>query len=437
MNTEIFGTFGPACRKENILEQMIKAGMTGIRLNLSHTTLPESAEYIEAYQKASEACGVFPQILIDMKGPELRVGRLRECIKLPEVSVYNQEDNKKLPNLSVNNSENGEKLPSLSIYTDKIDEKLSSLSLYNDKVDRKLSFVSLYEMCGRKEPNVVFCTQEKYDKLSSLSIYNNDNNQKLPSLSLYIPVPDEALAVLEIGDEVLLDDGKILLKVIEKEADAQENVRGENIEEENCEQKFSGSVKARILRGGTLASGKSIKIRDKYVNLPPLTMHDIENIKVAEQYGVTALMQPFVLSGEDIREVRRTLKEYGAEDILIFAKIENRMGVAHLQDILPEADVIVIARGDLGNDMPLWELPRVQKEIEKACRRAGKPYIVVTQMLASMEENPVPTRAEVSDIYHAVFHGAWGVMLTGETAVGKYPVEAVTYLANTAREAER
>ncbi len=101
-----------------------------------------------------------------------------------------------------------------------------------------------------------------------------------------------------------------------------------------------------------------------------------------------------------------------------------------------EADVIIIARGDLGNDMPLWELPRVQKRIEDACHKAGKPYIVVTQMLASMERNPVPTRAEVSDIYHAVYHGAWGVMLTGETAVGAYPVEAIRYLANTAEVAK-
>ena len=108
------------------------------------------------------------------------------------------------------------------------------------------------------------------------------------------------------------------------------------------------------------------------------------------------------------------------------------MGVANMDSIIPEADVIVIARGDLGNDMPLWELPKVQKEIEVACKKYNKPYIVVTQMLASMENNPVPTRAEVSDIFHAVYHGAWGVMVTGETAIGKYPVEVIKYLKNTA-----
>ena len=97
--------------------------------------------------------------------------------------------------------------------------------------------------------------------------------------------------------------------------------------------------------------------------------------------------------------------------------------------------MIIIARGDLGNDMPLWELPAVQKKIENICKKYDKPYMVVTQMLSSMEQNPVPTRAEVSDIFHAVYHGAAAVMVTGETAIGKYPVEVIRYLANTAKEA--
>ena len=132
--------------------------------------------------------------------------------------------------------------------------------------------------------------------------------------------------------------------------------------------------------------------------------------------------------------MRRLLQENGAGHVTIFAKIESREGIAQLEEILPHADVIVIARGDLGNDMPLWQLPAAQKRIAEACRAAGKPFVVVTQMLASMEQAPVPTRAEVSDIFNAVADGAWGVMLTGETAVGKYPVEAVRYLANTAAE---
>ena len=181
---------------------------------------------------------------------------------------------------------------------------------------------------------------------------------------------------------------------------------------------------------------KSIKIVDVNVPMPVLTDHDIRNIRQAKEYGVTALMQPFVFSGEDLKQVRKILKQENAEHLQVFAKIENRIGVENLQSILPEADLLVIARGDLGNDMPLWELPVVQKKIENVCKKYGKPYMVVTQMLASMEQNPIPTRAEVSDVFHAVYHGAEAVMVTGETAVGKYPVEVIRYLANTAKEAE-
>lgn len=332
MKTRIYGTFGPACASEEILGQMIVAGMTGMRLNLSHTALAESEEYIRNYQSAATKLGITPEILIDMQGPELRIGKLEEPVHLEEGTC------------------------------------------------------------------IFLVTQDA----------PMDERKK------QIPVPEEVIKALEPEDEVLLDDGKILLRV------------------EICDERVS----AKVLRGGILHSHKSIKIIGKNISLPPLTAHDIANIKVAKDFGVTALMQPFVFSGAQLQEVRIVLKQYGAEHVRIFAKIENRLGIERIEDILPEADVIIIARGDLGNDMPLWELPKAQKQVEAACHKAGKPYIVVTQMLASMETNPVPTRAEVSDIYHAVYHGAWGVMLTGETAVGKYPVEAVRYLANTAKEAE-
>ncbi|MBP3678470.1 MAG: pyruvate kinase [Agathobacter sp.] len=330
MKTEIFGTFGPACASEEKIKEMIKAGMTGMRLNLSHSTLSASENYIEAYRNVAKELEVEPQILIDMQGPELRIGTLEGSMDLA------------------------------------IGERI----VFGDRA---------------------------------------------------IPIPEGLMDVMQAGDEVLLDDGKILAEVIGED--------GTLFPGEKC-------VVAQVRRAGILQSHKSIKITGKNIAMPVLTEHDLANIKQARDYGVTALMQPFVLNGEDLRYVRSVLKEHGAEDIKIFAKIENRLGVENLENILPEADVIVIARGDLGNDMPLWELPRVQKEIELACHKAGKPYIVVTQMLASMENNPVPTRAEVSDIFHAVFHGAYGIMVTGETAVGKYPVAAIQYLANTAKEAE-
>lgn len=322
LKTEIYGTFGPSCKSREVLEEMIKAGMTGMRLNLSHTTLEKSREYIDNYKTAAENQGVVPQILIDMQGPELRVGDM--------------------------------------------DEKILHIG-----------------------------------DIVHLGVGG-------------IPVPSAVLAAIETGNEVLLDDGKIKVCIEEVTPDG---------------------AFAKVLIGGVLKPHKSIKIVDVNVSMPVLTEHDIRNIRLAKEYGVTALMQPFVFSGEDLKQVRSILKEEKAEHLQIFAKIENRIGVEHLENILLEADLLVIARGDLGNDMPLWELPAVQKKIENICKKYDKPYMVVTQMLSSMEQNPVPTRAEVSDIFHAVYHGAAAVMVTGETAIGKYPVEVIRYLANTAKEA--
>lgn len=341
---QIYGTFGPSCKSEEVLEEMIKAGMTGMRLNLSHTTLEKSKEYIENYRRVAERKKVIPQILIDMQGPELRIGEMQDI-------TLNQ----------------GELICLVS------DEKLVG---------------------------------------SKGSVRNID---EFP-IEKAVPIPMAVMQAISPEKEVLLDDGKIRVRIME------------------AAERYA---KAEVLVGGILKSHKSIKIVDVNVDMPVLTEHDIHNIRMAKEYGVTALMQPFVFSGEDLRKVREVLKEEQAEHLQIFAKIENKIGVENLDTILPEADLIVIARGDLGNDMPLWELPAIQKKIENICKKYGKPYMVVTQMLASMEQNPIPTRAEVSDIFHAVYHGAEAVMVTGETAVGKYPVEAIRYLSNTAKEAVR
>jgi pyruvate kinase len=329
--TEIYGTLGPACASREILEQMFRVGLTGMRLNLSHTGLKESEALVENYRQAAAEVGVIPQLLIDMQGPELRIGKIKGARTLCE------------------------------------------------------------------KDQVILSIQE-HEKTAA------------------IPVPEAVLNALEVGDEVLLNDGRILLRI-------------DKIDEKRAS--------AQVLRGGNLSGHKSIKIVDKQVEMPVLTPHDVENIRLAKAYGVTGLMQPFVKSGTELARVRKILAENHVEHVKIFAKLENRLAVDNLDSILQEADVVIIARGDLGNDMPLWELPGVQKDIEQACKKAGKPFVVVTQMLTSMEENPVPTRAEVSDIFNAVVDGAYGVMITGESAVGKYPVEAIRYLKNTAHSAER
>ena len=202
-------------------------------------------------------------------------------------------------------------------------------------------------------------------------------------------------------------------------------------------EKGKGPVYAEVIRGGVLQGRKSIALPGAEVWPPTLTDTDLINIQAAREYGVTGLMQPFVRNEKDLQTVRNALDAAGAGYIRILAKIENQEGVRHIERLLPFAEEFVIARGDLGNSMPLWELPAVQKELSKAIKASGKDLMIVTQMLASMEHFSVPTRAEVSDIFNAVLDGADSVMVTGETAVGDYPVEVIRYLANTANEAEK
>ena len=322
---DIYGTLGPKCSTKEILTEMFDAGMTGVRLNLSHITLHHAARQIETLHAAANACGKTAQLLIDMQGPELRIGVLETPLVLTE---------------------------------------------------------------------------------GETAILGKGG----------IPVPELVLPALEPGQEVLLDDGKILLEVL-------------SVQEKG--------VKAQILRGGTLSSRKSIALPGSALHPPTMTEVDRENISTAMKYGVTAVMQPFVRDRRDLETVRATLDASGGASIQLFAKIENMEGVSNLDDLIPACDEIVIARGDLGNAMPLWELPRVQKIISSGCRKANRKFMVVTQMLASMEHSAVPTRAEVSDIFNAVCDGAASVMVTGETAVGEHPVETIRYLANTVREAQR
>ena len=292
---EFYGTIGPACAQLETLQRMVEAGMTGIRMNLSHGPLSAHKDWLDIIH----AVGI-PQLLIDLQGPELRIGTLPQPL------------------------------------------------------------------------------------------------------------------VLEPGQSLLLDDGRLLVQVAEADGAA---------------------LQCTVVRGGTLQSRKSLAAPGLTVASPTLTEEDLQNLQLAGACGVTGVMLPFVRGAEDIRTLRRALEQAGAGQIRIFAKIESLAGVQALPEFLPLVDEVVIARGDLGNAMPLWELPRCQKQLSAVCRSAGVPFMVVTQMLDSMCSRAVPTRAEVSDIYNAVADGASSVMLTGETAAGQYPVEAMEYLVRTARTA--
>lgn len=320
---KLYGTLGPACNDVNILCKMIESGMTGIRLNLSHGSIFDFSEYLEKLNEAEQKCGKKMELVIDMEGPEMRIGKLERPIVLAEHELV---------------------------------------------------------VLGRE-----------------------------------IPLERSIVEQLEEGLVCRLDDGKIELHIQDKVDDG-----------------FVCIVK----RGGTLLSRKSFTVIGKTFTRFILTKQDIENIYNARKHGVSSILQPFVHSASDVKKVRDILKNQGCENVTVMAKIEDEMGLNNMYEIVEASDRVIFARGDLGNNIDMWKLPKMQKRLAAVCNELGKPFIVATQLLASMEKNNTPTRAEMNDIFNCAADGADGLMLTGETAIGDYPAEAIYFLKMASFEAE-
>lgn len=217
------------------------------------------------------------------------------------------------------------------------------------------------------------------------------------------------------GSRILLDDGLIELEVIsttEKE------------------------ILTKVLNNGELKSKKGVNVPGVSVNLPGITEKDAKDILFGIEQGIDFIAASFVRRSSDVLEIRELLEKNGAPDIMIIPKIENREGVDNIDEILNVSDGMMVARGDLGVEIPAEEVPLVQKQLIKKCNAAGKPVITATQMLDSMQRNPRPTRAEASDVANAIFDGTDAIMLSGETAAGDYPVEAVKTMNRIATRTE-
>ncbi|MBQ6991859.1 MAG: pyruvate kinase [Clostridia bacterium] len=209
---------------------------------------------------------------------------------------------------------------------------------------------------------------------------------------------------VSVGTTVLINDGTIELKVIEIK---------------------DGDIICTVIHGGKLTDRKSVNVPNLILHLPSITEKDVEDIKYGIKVGFDYIAASFVRKPEDINAIREVLKENGGEHIKIIAKIENREGIDNFDKILEVSDGIMVARGDLGVEIPMEQVPIYQKQFIKKCYKTGKPVITATQMLESMIQNPRPTRAEVSDIANAIYDGTSCIMLSGETATGSYPVECV------------
>jgi len=220
---------------------------------------------------------------------------------------------------------------------------------------------------------------------------------------------------ISVGDVVLVDNGVMRLLVLEKKRNR---------------------IRCKVLTKGVLGSRRHINLPGVRVNLPPLTQKDLKDIALGVELNVDFVALSFARKKSDLQALRRVLIKAGSRAQVV-AKIEDQSAVRQIDQMIDEADVVMIARGDLGIECPMEELPIIQRKIVKRCLRIGKPVIVATHMLESMIQNPVPTRAEVTDVANAVFEQADAIMLSGETSTGCYPVECVKVFDRVARRIER
>ena len=249
----------------------------------------------------------------------------------------------------------------------------------------------------------------KKGELLKLTTEDITGNWEMLSIN-YKPLPEEA----KPGEKILLDDGNIELKVLEIE---------------------NGIITCRILNGGTIRSFRGINLPDTTISTPSLTEKDIQDLSFGLAKDVDFVALSFVRKAEDIIDLKDRIKKAG-KDIFVVAKIEKPEAIENIDSIIAATDGIMVARGDLGAETSPQEVPILQKKIIHKCNLANKPVITATQMLESMISKPRPTRAEANDVANAIFDGTDAVMLSGETAMGEYPVEAVTIMANIAQRTE-
>ncbi|MCI6689446.1 MAG: pyruvate kinase [Candidatus Choladocola sp.] len=221
---------------------------------------------------------------------------------------------------------------------------------------------------------------------------------------------------VEPGDSILIDDGLIGMEVV-------------RIDESD--------IVCRVKNGGFISNHKGVNVPGVELNMPFVSPKDLADIVFAVEQDYDFIAASFTRTAEDIIEIRKILQEHGGEKIHIIAKLENKQGVKNCEDILRVADGIMIARGDMGVEIPLEEVPVIQKELIRKAMHMGKPVITATQMLDSMMKNPRPTRAETSDVANAIYQGTSAIMLSGETAAGAYPIEAVQTMAKIAERTEQ
>lgn len=326
-HTKIIATLGPATESKDMLAQLILAGVDILRLNMAHASHQWVDDAMWFIREASAEVGRHVAVMMDVKGPEIRTGKVDVPIELTTGGLF------------------------------------------------------------------------------EFHIESAQPTGDVPAVSVNYPgLPQD----LEVGAIVLIDSGLIRMRVLEKNT--------------TC-------VRCQVLTPGTLGSKRHINLPGVFVNLPCLTAKDENDLQAGVRAGIDFVALSFVRQAEDIRTLRGYLDTLGSSAKII-AKIEDQAGVRNMREIIQESDAIMVARGDLGIEIDYHRLPLVQTELVAMCRAEGKPVIIATHLLETMISSPMPTRAEISDVSNAVREQADAVMLSGETTVGKYPLESVQVMKN-------
>ncbi len=333
--TKVVATVGPACRSQEMLRQLVQAGVDVFRFNMAHGSHEEHARSIATLRRVSQELRRVVAVLVDLAGPKVRL------LPLPEGQV---------------------------------------------------------ELAAGEE---VF--------LGGDSPEPND----AATLQLGISHP-QVLAQLSPGHRVLLADGTVALQV---------------------EEPLPGGLRCRVIQGGTVASRQGVNFPGVRLGLPALTEKDLQDARWAAGQEVDFVGLSFVGGPEEIQQLRQLLRQHGSSAAVV-AKIERPEALDHLERIVQEADAVMVARGDLGVETDVAHMPLAQKRIILLCNQYQRPVIVATQMLDSMRHAPLPTRAEATDVANAILDGADACMLSGETAVGRYPLQAVEMMHRIAHSAE-
>ncbi len=331
--TKIICTLGPASETEEVIRELMLAGMNVARLNFSHGTYDEQRGKIDLVKKVRAELGLPVALLLDTKGPEIR-----------------------------------------------------TRDVEGGRIELK------------KGQSFILTTEEILGSERKVSITYQD-----------------LVKDVEPGDAILIDDGLIELKV---------------------NQVTEKDIICTVKNGGVVSNKKGINVPGVNLNMPFVSQKDYEDILFGIEEGFDFIAASFTRSPEDILEIRKILDEKNCHHIKIIAKIENLQGVERIDEIMRVSDGIMIARGDMGVEIPLEEVPGIQKKLIQKSFETGKPVITATQMLDSMMKNPRPTRAETTDVANAIYQGTSAIMLSGETASGQYPVEALKTMVRIAIRTE-